>query len=304
VDNTKDLKDKTIVVTGVSSGIGRAALQALAARGARVIGVGRSAEQCRTVHQAVMAGAPHVHLRLTTADLASQRQVRQLASDIRTMVGDADGDHIDALIHGADVALRWREVTEEGYELQFAVNHLAPFLLTHELMPLLQAAPAGRIITSSSRAHRRGRIRWRDLMHRRRYSRHAAHRQSELANLLFTAELNRRLGEGSSVRAYAVDPGHVSNGVGPEGASSVQKLIYGLRRWRGTSQEQGVETIVLLATGPLSEHADRIYWARGRPARPSAQAMQREQAVRLWMISERLCGLGEDDAGSGTPGRA
>jgi len=228
---------------------------------------------------------------LTVADLASQRQIRRLASDVRSAVTDERYDRIDVLIHGAERTPRWRRVTEDGYELQFAVNHLAPFLLTHELLPMLRAAPSARIITVSSRSHRRGSMNWRDLMHRRRYSPRAAYRQSKLANVLFTAELNRRLGEDGSIRAYAAEPGPTVNGDGRTSTSGLAKSLWRVRGLWGTKPEGNAETIVFIATEPLNENADRIYWRRSRPIKPGAQALEREEAARLWMMSERLCGL-------------
>lgn len=292
MNEERDLRDMTILVTGASSGIGQDVIHTLAVRGASVIGVARSPEPCRAVREAALAEVQDVHLSFAVADLASQRQILRLARDVRRAVKDEGSGHIDALIHGAQTMPRWRQVTEDGYELQFAVNHLAPFLLTHELMPLLHAAPSGRVITLSSRTHRRARIKWRDVMFRRRYSCSAAFRQSKLANMLFTAELNRRLGEGSTVRGYAVEPSLASRDVAPRDMGSLEKLVRRLRRWRYPSPEEAVRTIVFLAAESLGEHANRIYWSRGRPARVSARALRRAEAARLWMLSERLCGLG------------
>ena len=291
MNSNQDLKHKTMVVTGATSGIGRAALQVLAARGARVIGVGRSPERCRAVQEAVLAQARDAHLSFAIGDLASQRQVRRLASDIQGMVEDG-GDHIDVLVNCAGTVSSWRKVTEDGYELQFAVNHLAPFLLTHELMPLLEAAPSARIITVSSGSHYNTKMNWHDLMYRRHYSCLAAYKQSKLANVLFTAELNRRLGGQSPIRAYAADPGLVNTSIGLKGTGGLENLVWKMRRRQGTSPEKGAETIVFLATEPLTENENRIYWKRGRPTEPSTRALRREEAARLWVISERLCGLG------------
>lgn len=289
--NEQDLRDKTMVVTGAACGIGRDALQALALRGAHVIGVTRSPKGCCALQDAILTDVPDARLSLAVADLASQRQIRRLASDIRRVVRDEGNDRIDVLIHGAERAPRWRQVTEDGYDVQFAVNHLAPFLLTHELLPMLRAAPAARVITVSSHSHRRGSMNWRDLMYRRRYNRRAAYRQSKLANVLFTAQLNRRLGEGSSIRAYAADPGPMINGDGRTGMGGLAKLLWRVGHcWRGRPGE-GARTVIFLAAEPLNENADRMYWSRSRPIRPSARALEREEAARLWTMSERLCGL-------------
>jgi NAD(P)-dependent dehydrogenase (short-subunit alcohol dehydrogenase family) len=280
-----------MVVTGATSGVGWAVFQAMAERGARVIGVGRSSDRCRAVQESVLADAPGAHVSFAVADLSSQRQVRHLASDIRALVAEGGGDHVDVLIHCAERAPRWREVTEDAYERQFAVNHLAPFLLSHDLLPLLWAAPSARIVMVSSRSHRRGSINWRDLMYRRRYSRRAAYRQSKLANVLFTAELNRRLSGQGSIRAYAADPGPIADGKARADAGGGARSLWKMGRLWGARPAEGGESLVFLATEVLDENADRIYWRRSRPAKPSARALQREDAARLWAISERLCGL-------------
>ncbi|MGC9349773.1 MAG: SDR family NAD(P)-dependent oxidoreductase [Anaerolineae bacterium] len=294
MDERNDLKGKTIVVTGATSGIGRAVVQALALGGAHVIGVGRSPDRCCFVQEAVSAASPGARLSFAIADLASQGQVRSLNSEIRRMVEEAGADYIDVLINNAGTVSSWRKVTEDGYELQFAVNHLAPFLLTLGLLPLLQAAPSGRVVTVSSGSHYKARMNWRDLMYRRHYSCLRAYKQSKLANVLFTVELNRRLGKQSPVRAYAADPGLVDTGIGQKGTSGLEKLVWKLRRRRGASPEEGAKTIVYLATQDLAENADRVYWKACRPKQPSASALQAEDASRLWTISERLCGLGDD----------
>jgi len=243
------------------------------------------------VQEAVLAEARDARLSFAIADLASQRQVRRVASDVRGMVDDGAGGHVDVLVNCAATVSSWRQVTEDGYELQFAVNHLAPFLLTHELMPLLRAAPSARIITVSSGSHYKTRVNWRDLMYRRHYTCLAAYKQSKLANVLFTAELNRCLGEHSSIRAYAADPGLVNTSIGLKRTGGLEKLVWKIRRRQGTSPEKGAETILFLATQPLAENAHRIYWKRSRPTEPSPQALHRDQAARLWKISQRLCGL-------------
>ncbi len=293
MNKQKEFKHTTIVVTGATSGIGRAALQSLVAKGVRVIGVGRSMERCRVVQEAICANIQDARLSFLLADLASQQQIWRLASDIRQMMKKEGQEHLDVLVNCAATVSSWRKVTEDSYELQFAVNHLAPFLLTHALMPLLQAAPAARVITVSSGSHYKARMNWPDLMYRRHYRCLAAYKQSKLANVLFTAELNRRLGAQSSMRAYAADPGLVNTKIGLKGTSGLEKLVWKVRRRGGASPEQGAETIVHLATEPLAENKTRIYWKRGQPAEPSALALQREDAARLWVISERLCGLND-----------
>ncbi len=183
--NIYDLQDKTIVVTGATAGIGQATAHALALRGAHVIGVGRSPARCQALREAILAERPGARVSVAAADLASQRQIRQLAAEIRAIVAAAGEAKIDALVNNAGTVSSWHKMTEDGYELQFAVNHLAAFLLTHELMPLLGKAPSARVVTVSSASHHGTRMHWPDVMYRKRYNCLAAYKQSKLANVLF-----------------------------------------------------------------------------------------------------------------------
>ncbi|MBN1427217.1 MAG: SDR family NAD(P)-dependent oxidoreductase [Anaerolineae bacterium] len=287
----QDLKSKTIVITGATAGIGLAAARALAGRGAYVIGVGRSAERCGEARQAILSEHPNARIDYCVADLSSQRQARALAASIGERVEAAGEGKIDILINNAGTVSSWYVATEDGYELQFAVNHLAPFLLTHELMPMLRAAPSARVITTSSGSHYRTSMHWADVMYRRRYSCLAVYKQSKLANVLFTAEFNRRLGDGSTVRAYAVDPGLVNTEIGLKGTGGIEEWVWQWRRRGGVSAEQGAATAIFLASEPVLEDPGAIYWKDCRPAQPSRYARRPEEAARLWSLSERLCGI-------------
>lgn len=286
----QDLTGQTIVITGATSGIGRAGLRALARRGATVIGVGRSHARWQPVERALLDELPTAKLSFVLADLASQRQVRRLAADIRQRVATAGSSQIDVLVNNAGTVSSWYKATEDGYEMQFAVNHLAGFLLTYELLPLLLRAPAGRVITISSGSHRGAKMHWTDVMYRRNYNCLAAYKQSKLANVLFTSELNRRLA-GSAVRGYAADPGLVNTEIGLKGTSGIEEYVWERRRRSGVSPAEGAETMVFLAADALADGRPAIYWKDCRPARPSRYAQSGEQATRLWALSARLCGI-------------
>src|SRR5262245_21356485 len=290
----QDLTDKTIVITGATAGIGRAAVAALAARGARVISVGRSATRCAEAQQSIQAQNPGARIAYVVADLASQRQIIHLAGTIREHIESSGAGKLDVLINNAGAVSSWYTTTEDGYELQFATNHLAPFLLTQQLMPLLRQAPAARIITVSSGSHYRSKIHWPDVMQRRRYNCLLAYKQSKLANIMFTLELNRRLGAESRVRAYAADPGLVNTEIGMKGTSGIARWVWEKRRAHGASPEQGAATLIFLAADPSVEDTPAGYWKDCRPAEPSHFARRAEEAARLWELSERLCGVNRD----------
>lgn len=286
-----NLGSKTIVVTGATSGIGLAAARALSGKGAFVIGVGRSAARCNLARDAILSQHPSVRIAYLLADLSSQRQVRQLAEAIRDQVGSSGAGQLDVLINNAATVSNWYTATEDGYELQFAVNHLAPFLLTLELLPLLKKARSARVITVSSGSHRNTRIHWQDVMLRRRYNALRAYKQSKLANVLFTFELNRRLGEDNPVRAYAADPGLVNTEIGLKGTSGLVRWIWEKRRAGGVDPEQGAETLVYLAADASVDGSQEAYWKDCRPVQASKYARRAEEAARLWELSEHLCGI-------------
>jgi len=287
----RDLTGKTILVTGATSGIGHAAARLLAARGAALIGVGRSPARSDAARAALLTETPDAGVTFFSADLASQRQVRALAAAVTAHLEARGSGHLDALINNAGTVSSWFVATEDGYELQFAVNHLAPFLLTHALLPLLERAPSARVVMVSSGSHFNTRMHWPDVMLRRGYACLKAYKQSKLANILFTAELNRRLGEDSPVRAYAADPGLVNTEIGLKGTGGLEQWVWRRRRADGVSPEQSAASLVFLAADPSLEGARDLYWKDGRPAEPSRCALRADEAARLWALSERLCGI-------------
>jgi len=287
----QDLGGKTMLVTGATSGIGRATMEALALRDAHVIGVGRSEARCQAMQREIVADLPTAHISYAVADLASQMQILQLGERIRGLVKTATSGKLDVLVNNAGAVSSWRRQTPDGYELQFAVNHLAPFLLTHELMPLLAAAKGGRVITVSSGSHRRTRIHWDDVMYRRGYGVLKSYKQSKLANVLFTAEFNRRMADGTGVRAYAADPGLVDTPIGLKGTTGMARSAWQVRSRRGSSPEEAAAGIVFLATDPSVGQSENVYWKASHPKVPSAYARRGREAARLWELSERLCGI-------------
>jgi len=288
---SRDLEQKTIVVTGATAGIGLAAAQVLAARGALVIAAGRSVERCEQAARFIRTAYPAARIAYMVADLASQRQIRALAGAISKQAAAEGGGKIDVLINNAGVIAGKYLTTEDGYELTFAVNHLAPFLLTHELLPLLKSAPSARILTVSSQSHRNMRINWSDIMFRRFYNLILAYKQSKLANVLFSAEMNRRLGDARQVRAFAIDPGLVDTKIGLKNTTGIVWRVWNWRRTQGVTPEQGAATVVHVAADLSVEGSNEIYWKDCRPLAPSPYALREDVSARLWELSERLCGI-------------
>jgi len=285
------LSGKTIVITGATSGIGLATAEAVTRRGGCVIGVGRSPERCRRAENRLRALNPAAAPRYLCADLSLQSQVRALADEIRRVLAESGKTWLDGLVNNAGAFTYWMMLTPEGFETQWAVNHLAPFLLTSELLTLLQAAPSGRIVTVSSGSHRDTQVNWDDIQLRRHYNGLRAYCQSKLANVLFTLELSRRLGTGSSVRAFAADPGLVNTEIGFKGTPGLVRWVWNLRRSAGVEPEVPAGWIAYLLSEPALGKATEIYWLGGVARQASRFALDTESARRLWQMSARMCGL-------------
>jgi NAD(P)-dependent dehydrogenase (short-subunit alcohol dehydrogenase family) len=285
------LAGKTVVVTGATSGIGLATADLLASRGADVIGVGRSAERCRGAESRLRMAHPEAGVTYCVADLSLQSQVRQVAAQIREMIGANGTGSLNGLVNNAGTFTYRLTLTPEGFETQWAVNHLAGFLLTHELLSLLRAAEAGRVVTVSSMSHYLGRMHWDDVQLRRRYNGLRAYRQSKLANVLFTLELNRRMGAQSRLRAFAADPGLVNTDIGAKGNPGIVGRVWRWRASSGISPEKSARGIAYLVSEPSIQNAPEIYWKHGAPKRPGRRAVDEAAARRLWEISEEMCGI-------------
>lgn len=286
-----NLSGKTMVITGATSGIGLAAAGELAARGAYVIGIGRNPEKCKIAEDYIKRKCPDAKLAFHIADLSVMAQVRQLADELSAR---AEKDHlgcIDVLINNAGTVSSWYVSTSEGFELQFALNHLAPFLLTQLLLPLLKASPQGRIITTSSGSHYRTKINWNDIMHRKHYNCLMVYKQSKLCNVLFTNELNKRLEGTSNVRAYAVDPGLVNTDIGLKGTSGIVRWVWQRRSRGGVTPEEGAATAIYLASQPSLPDSEYSYWKQCKPQAPSRYSLRKDEGARLWDMSTKMCGL-------------
>jgi NAD(P)-dependent dehydrogenase (short-subunit alcohol dehydrogenase family) len=287
-----DLLGKTFVISGATAGIGLATAEALVSAGANVIGIGRSTERCHKVESRLRSIRPDVAVDYMTADLSEQRNVRSVARQVQQWLEDKHKTALDGLVNNAAIFTYWFTQTADGIELQWAVNHLAPFLLTHELLPLLHNAPAARVVTISSTMHNAARLNWNDLQLCRHYNGLAAYANTKLANILFTLELNRRLGSTPNVRAFAADPGLVKTDIGFKEVPAIAAWVWRRLRARGIEPQESARGIAFLASDPSIQHAEEIYWKHCHPQRASRKAMDRAAARRLWELSAQMCGLG------------
>ena len=220
-----DLTGRRCVVTGATNGIGRATAHALAAMGATVVVHGRNAAAVEAVRRAITEATRNAQVTSAVADFSSLADVRRMAGEL------AAHGRIDVLVNNAGTMTRSRKTTADGFEWQFAVNHLAPFLLTNLLLHTLEKSDSARIVTVASEAHRRATLAFDDLQSERtRYSGLRAYGASKLANILFTAELSRRLA-GTSVTANCLHPGVVATNIFSAGGGVIGKIIGLLGRW-------------------------------------------------------------------------
>ncbi len=282
---------RTVVITGATSGIGLAAARLLLQTGYSVIGVGRSAARCQEHEQELsQLAAPGACVKFLCGDLALQSEVLRVAREVQRTLGHWGFTSLDVLINNAATVPFWQTLTPEGFDMQWAVNHLAPFLLTLELLPLLKAAPAGRVVTVSSGSHYHTKLNWDDIQLRRHYNPLRAYNQTKLANVLFTLELDRRLRSDSRARAFAADPGLVNTEIGLKSNSFIARWAWDLRRRGGIPPEKSAQGIVYLATEPSVQQANDLYWQHGRPKAPSSYALNAEAAGQLWRLSSQMCG--------------
>ncbi len=276
---------KTIVITGATSGIGYAAAKALASAGARVIGVGRSEQTCTDAKQRLLSEVPGARIEFVKGDLSSQAEVNVIADRILALL--APEGKIDVLVNNAGGVRSGYTTTADGYELQFALNHLAGFLLTYRLWEPLKAAK-GRVIFTGSNSHKKTRMHWKDVMYSTHYSTLLAYKQSKLCNMLLAKELNRRFAD-SGVTAYVVDPGLVNTNIGNKQTAGIVSAFWSLRKEYGDSPEYVAQTYAYLCN--QSPKPTQLYYHACKPAAYDKHADSEPDAQRLFELSEQLCGV-------------
>jgi len=279
-----DMSGKICVITGATSGIGKATALGLAKMGATVIVVGRSAERTETVVKAIQQVSGNHNIEALIADLSAQAQVRELAAAIQRKY-----DHLDVLVNNAGGVFLKREQSADGIEMTWALNHLSYFLLTNLLLDTLKRAPAARIVNVASNSHTSGTINFDDLQFTKQRSLMAAYPQSKLANVMFTYELARRL-NGTNVTANALHPGFVGTNFGSNNGVWL-KVGIGLLKPFILSPEQGARTSIYLASSPEVEGVTGQYFVKCKPRRSSRASYDEAAQRRLWRISEEMVGL-------------
>ncbi len=273
------MENKICLVTGANTGIGFATALGLAEQGATVVMTARNAERGEPARAEVARLSGNTRVELLTADFSSLAAVRSLAAEFRSRY-----DRLDVLVNNAAVIPQTRQESADGYELQLAVNHLAPFLLTNLLLEALQASPAGRVENVSSQVHSNGRVDFEDLQGQRAYKPPQVYANTKLMNVLFTNELARRLA-GTAVTANSLHPGVINTQL-YQAYMGRETRPEDLADWR-----RGAQTSLYLASSPAVAGVTGKYFRDEQEAPAARAAEDVALARRLWQVSAGLCGL-------------
>ena len=279
-----DMTGKVVAITGANAGIGRATAEALARMGATVLACGRSAARLQEAVESIRSSTGNDRVKTFVADLSSVAEVRRLAAAIAEST-----DRLDVLINNAGIGVDRRVETAEGFELIFAVNYLAVFVLTTELLPLLKASAPSRVVTLSSALHASVKaLDLDDLQSSKRFKWDAVYNRAKLFCILFSAELARRM-EGTGVTSNTLHPGVVATEFGGDGdLKGFNALVFRVMKWFLPGPEAGAQTSIYLATAPELEQLSGRYFDDCSEKAPSHLAQNEDLAKRLWAATEAL----------------
>ncbi|HEY3448235.1 MAG TPA: SDR family oxidoreductase [Myxococcales bacterium] len=278
----KDLEGKVFLVTGATEGIGKAAALEFAQRGADLTVVGRNREKTERVLSELRAAASGSPVEMLLGDMSVMAEVRRVAGEFK-----AKKDRLDVLVNNAGAIFAKKQVSSDGLEMTFALNHLGYFLLTNELFELLEKSPGSRVVSTSSGAHFMGKLDLTDVARcEKGYSTWRAYGDSKLANVLFTRELARRLGEGHA--ANCIHPGWVHTGFAMNNKGIMANIVGATASLFARTPKKGAETIVWLATAPDASGVNGQYLHDLKVYPTSKRAQDDALAKDLWALSEKL----------------
>ncbi len=276
-----DLKGKTAIITGATSGIGKVTALAIAREGAHLVLPVRNMEKGETLKEEIQQETGSKNIELMSCDLASLDSIRSFAKQFL-----AKYDRLDLLINNAGLWESKRKESADGIEMNFAVNHLAPFLMTNLLLDLIKKSAPARIINVSSTAHKYAKMNFDDLEGKKRWDSMKSYAQSKLANILFTRKLAHELA-GAGVTVNCLHPGVVSTRLF-DNMPGYFRRIFGLFM---ISPEKGAETSIFLATSPEVEGISGAYYNKKMMAKTTRHAEDMKAADMLWEVSKEYCGL-------------
>ena len=282
---TQDLKGKVILVTGATDGIGKAAAIEFAKRGATLTIVGRNKEKTEQVVAELKALSENPNIDCLVCDLSRMADVKRAADEFK-----AKHDRLDVLVNNAGATFKAPVLGPDGFELTFALNHLAYFELTTELLDLIRKTPGARVVSTSSAMQARGKLDLEKTPTSLEGSGPGAYATSKLANVLFTKELQRHL-EGTTATANCFEPGMVRTQFGGFGSDQgfLLNMVYALAKPFSSTPEQGADSLVWLATSPEAASLKGEFVSKRRPRPAQKQARDPKLAADLWTLSEKLC---------------
>jgi NAD(P)-dependent dehydrogenase (short-subunit alcohol dehydrogenase family) len=280
------MKDRVVLITGATSGIGLAAALELSTMGARVIVHGRNQERCKAALDWIRMQGGGENIEYAAADLSVQSEVRSLARHVISR-----HNQLDVLINNAGAVYLMRRLSADGIEMTLATNHLASFLLTSLLLPSLEASPSARIVNVASHAHYGNPVDLSNVELKRGYLPLTAYNRSKFANVLFTYALARRL-EGTKITANAMHPGFVSTRLGSNNGFLIRPLVR-LVLSMGITPEEGAKTVVYLASSPDVEGITGRYFYLQNSVRSDRRTYDIETQEKLWELSEEKTGVNQ-----------
>jgi NAD(P)-dependent dehydrogenase (short-subunit alcohol dehydrogenase family) len=276
------MQGKTVVITGATSGIGEVAAIRLAEKGARIVFTARDKARADDTMAALRKAGPNAEHAFHMADLSQLAEMKRVGAEL------AREPRIDVLINNAGALFNKRQETADGLEMTFALNHMAYFVLTNLLLGRLNAG--SRIVTVASNAHRGARLDFDDLQSRRSYVGFPVYSKSKLCNILFNRELARRL-SGTGITANALHPGFVATRFGNDSGGIMRAVLKVAKPIGAISPEEGAQTIIYLASSPEVAGVSGQYFYECKPATPTAEARNDDDAKRLWDVSQQIAGL-------------
>lgn len=278
------LEGKYVLVTGATSGMGKVTVRRLAEEGATVVVAGRNAEKTQSAVQEIQKQVPNSDVRSLVADLTSLAQVRTLAQAYRDTY-----PRLDALIHNAGGMFGKRQLSGDGLEMTFALNHFAPFLLTNLLLDTLKASAPSRIVIVASAQHAGKQVPFEDMTHEKGYKPLQVYAESKLMAIMFTYALARRL-QGTNVTANTLHPGVVATNFGKDAGGMWPAMFTVLAPFE-LSPEKGAQTALYLASSSQVADVSGEYFVKSKPARSSKESYDVAAQERLWTLSEQVIGL-------------
>jgi NAD(P)-dependent dehydrogenase (short-subunit alcohol dehydrogenase family) len=290
------IKGKICIITGSNSGIGKETAIALARMGATIIMVVRDRERGEKARTEIVKQTGNASVDLMICDLSSMDSIRHFAEEFKKKY-----DRLDVLINNAGASFSKREVTSEGFERNFAVNYLGPFLLTHELLDLLKSSAPSRIINVSSGLAKNGKVDLDDLQSEKNYkgtkfyspSRSPGYDNAKLMLMMFTYELARRL-NGSGVTVNVLTPGFTATNLGRSSGSLVSYIMFKMVRPMQQSAKKGAETSIYLASSDEVKDVTGKCFAKKKEVKTCPVSYDEELQKRLWDETEHMLGLAPD----------